>query len=106
MHNRAFGEVRVTRLPFFRGAALALVACTAFGASACRKSKTSTDSGSEQPADVFGLPISPKGEDKRPATVGGPVPPVRPALPVGWLEFKHPEGAYSLYVPAQPKRPK
>ncbi len=27
--------------------------------------------------------------------------PVRPALPAGWVEFKHPEGAYTVFLPAQ-----
>lgn len=106
MHNRSFGEIRVARLLPFRGAALVLVACTAIGASACRKAKTATDSGSDQPADIFGRPVAPKGEAKPSSSGGGSVLPVRPTLPTGWLEFKHPEGVYSLYVPAQPKRPK
>ena len=36
-------------------------------------------------------------------TGGGFIPPARPALPTGWREFKHPDGAFSIFVPAQPK---
>src|SRR5262249_23503839 len=99
------GEISVMRILSFRRAALALVACTAIGMPACRKAKTSTDDRADQPADFLGLPGLAKGEDKS-QSGGGPVLPVRPTLPAGWLEFKPPEGVYSLYVPAQPKRPK
>ena len=34
---------------------------------------------------------------------GGFIPQARPALPEGWREFKHPDGVYSIFVPAQPR---
>ncbi|MDY3551502.1 hypothetical protein R5W24_000580 [Gemmata sp. JC717] len=38
--------------------------------------------------------------------LGGAVPlvgPVRPPLPAGWGDFRHPRGEYSVYVPRQPR---
>ena len=37
-------------------------------------------------------------------TGGGTNPPTRPALPTGWREFKHPDGAFSIFVPGEPKQ--
>ena len=34
------------------------------------------------------------------------IPSARPALPAGWSEFRHPEGAYTVYVPGPMFPPK
>ncbi|HUR54369.1 MAG TPA: hypothetical protein VMZ71_09570 [Gemmataceae bacterium] len=32
-----------------------------------------------------------------------PIGPIRPPLPDGWIDFRHPQGEYSVYVPRKPR---
>lgn len=83
-------------------ALIGLVLVAAIGGTACRKAKPPAGDKPDQPIDPGIVVLPGKGGDGTPPTGG----PVRPALPDGWREFKHPEGAYQIYVPAQPIRPK
>ena len=58
----------------------------------CAKKARSTAAEADSP---FGVAIG--------AGAGGPLPvaPVRPALPAGWIEFKHPQEAYAVFLPAR-----
>lgn len=73
-----------------------LIACVLFGAAACRKVKRPSDAPPDQPGNA--------GVDPGRGGTSVLIVPAKPALPAGWQEFKHPDGAYSLFVPAKPTR--
>lgn len=81
-----------------RGVAFVLVLFALTGGAACRKGKPSGGN-PDQPDD----PNAPGDGSVKLPPLGVPS---RPALPAGWQEFKHPEGAFSVYVPARPARPR
>lgn len=84
-------------------ALVGLVFVVAIGGTACRKAKpTGGDNNPDQPIGPGGAALPGGGGDETLPTGGTS----RPALPAAWREFKHPEGAYQIYVPAQPIRPK
>jgi hypothetical protein len=69
------------------------------GPCGCSRRDKSAGPDSSPPPDA-----NTKGDGKS----NGPVPsigfivPARPALPKGWIEFRHPEGAYTIYTPGRP----
>jgi len=77
---------------------LGLAVLVLLGVSACRKAaKTSKP---DDNSSTFGG-LMPGNANNN--SGGGIISPARPPLPAGWREFQHPDGAYSIYVPAQPR---
>ena len=70
----------------------------ALALSACKKASKSSQS-DDTPDAPFGTAPAKKTDGG-----GGTSPSTRPALPTGWREFKHPDGAYTISVPAAPIR--
>jgi len=92
-------EVNRPRLvPALSLALLSLALLTLLSFTACKKT-VKPDKPDDTPAPPGG-PASGNANN----TAGGIIPSLtKPALPDGWREFKHPDGVYSIYVPAQPK---
>ena len=63
----------------------------------CAKKSRSTTA---EPDSPLGIALGGAGSGEPKAVL-----PVRPALPAGWVEFKQPDGAFTVFLPASP-RPK
>lgn len=82
----------------FSVAWLVLALLTLLSLSACKNASKSGKSD-----DTTDTPFGAAPGSKN-ITGGGTIPQARPALPAGWREFKHPDGAYTIFVPAAPIR--
>ena len=86
------------RRRFLRVAGLGLALLILLAASACKKASKGGKS-DDTPDTPFGAVPAKKID-----AGGGTLPSTKPALPTGWREFKHPDGAYTISVPAPPIR--
>jgi hypothetical protein len=69
----------------------------------CKKKSSSSSPSSDPPITIPDFTPQ-KEESKTPQKQElKPIIAIRPTLPAGWVEFKHPEGAFTVYLPAQPR---